>query len=91
MTDGMDAPPTGPAAGCFGRESPLDPDGTKVPSWKFIHAKDEANSSCTKGQLRGCSQKAGVLDHAFHNLHHEATSGFCEKWAHPDRAGNERV
>ena len=28
-------PLLGPAAGSFGRESPLDPDGIKVPRWKF--------------------------------------------------------
>ncbi|CDQ10889.1 protein of unknown function [Acidithiobacillus ferrivorans] len=38
--------PTGPAAGRFGRESPLDPDGIRVPRWKFIHGKDKEDSSC---------------------------------------------
>jgi hypothetical protein len=47
MIDGMDASPyTGPAAGRFRKESPLDPDGIKVPRWKFIHGKDKEDSSC---------------------------------------------
>ena len=45
--DVMDASPyTGPAAGSFLRESSLEPDGIKVPKWKFIHAKDKEDSSC---------------------------------------------
>ncbi|WP_206743665.1 hypothetical protein, partial [Acidithiobacillus thiooxidans] len=28
------------------RESPLDPDGIKVPRWKFIHVKEKEDSSC---------------------------------------------
>ncbi|BDB14964.1 hypothetical protein ANFP_22840 [Acidithiobacillus ferrooxidans] len=46
VTDGMDASPyTGPAAGSFRRESSLEPDGIKVPKWKFTHAKDKEDSS----------------------------------------------
>ena len=46
VTNGMDASPyTGPAAGSFRRESSLEPDGIKVPKWKFTHAKDKEGSS----------------------------------------------
>ena len=46
VTDGMDASPyTGPAAGSFRREFSLEPDGIKVPKWKFTHAKDKEDSS----------------------------------------------
>jgi len=45
VTDGMDASTyTGPAAGSFRRESSLEPDGIKVPKWKFTHAKDKEDS-----------------------------------------------
>jgi hypothetical protein len=40
-------PPIGPAAGSFRRREPsLEPDGIKVPRWKFIHRWVKEDSLC---------------------------------------------